>query len=480
MLVPRRKQARADHRAGPPTDVSVGSGPRRSTDYRSNVLEAPQIRYTQTPDGVSIAYAVFGDGPLDLLCIPGFVSHLEVLFEAPSADRYFGRLGSFCRVVMYDKRGQGLSDRPSAPPTLEQSMEDARAVLDSVGREQLAIFGISEGGPTSALLAATYPERVSALVLYGTWARILKGPDYPAGVSLDVFDGFIETAKRDWGGPVALRLWAPSLADDPKVQRWWAKLLRTGISPGGAEALLRLYTEIDARHVLRTIAAPTLVLHRTGDRMIPVAAARATAEGIAGAKFLELEGDDHLPIANPDQIIDEVEEFLTGQRTAPEPDRVLATVMFTDIVDSTARAAQLGDRRWRELVERHDGLMRHAIERHRGREVKTMGDGFLATFDGPARAIHAAASARDAMRSLGLEIRAGLHTGEVEVMDGDIGGIAVNIGARVSALAGAGEVLVSRTVTDLVAGSGIKFDDRGTHALKGVPGEWQLYALKSY
>jgi class 3 adenylate cyclase len=447
--------------------------------YLQNVLEAPQIHYAQTSDGVNIAYAVFGDGPLDLLCIPGFVSHLEVMFEAPGADRYFGRLGSLCRVVIYDKRGQGLSDRPPAPPTLEQSMEDARAVLDSVGMKAVAVFAISEGGPTSALLAATYPERVSALVLYGTWARIIEGPDYPAGMPLDVFDRFIELAKRDWGGPVALRLWAPTLADDPEVQRWWAKLLRTGISPGGAEALLRLYAEIDARHVLPTIAAPTLVLHRAGDRMIPVDAGRAIADGIAGAKFLELEGDDHLPLANPAQIINEVEEFLTGQRSAPEPDRVLATVMFTDIVNSTARAAQLGDRRWREVVERHDQLMRHAIEHHRGREIKTMGDGFLATFDGPARAIHAAMTARDTLRSLDLEIRAGLHTGELEVMDGDIGGIAVNIGARVNALAAAGEVLVSRTVTDLVAGSGIEFEDRGTHALKGVPGEWQLYAVKS-
>jgi class 3 adenylate cyclase len=441
-------------------------------------MDASPVQYTRTRDGVSIAYAVFGDGPLDLLCIPGFVSHLEVLLEAPGGDRYFGRLGGFARVVMYDKRGQGLSDRPSEPPTLEQSMEDARAVLDSVGATRVAVYAISEGGPTSALLAATYPERVSALVLYGTWARILKGPDYPVGTPLEVFDRMIETVRRDWGGPVALRFWAPSLADDPEIQRWWAKLLRTGISPGGAEALLRLYTEIDARHVLPTIAAPTLVLHRTGDRMIPVEVGRTIANGIPQAKFVELEGNDHLPIANPDQVIDEIEEFLTGHRSASEPDRMLATVMFTDIVESTARAAQLGDRRWRELIGRHDQLVRRTIERHRGREVKTMGDGFLATFDGPARAIRAATDARDAVRSLDLEIRAGLHTGELEVMNGDIGGIAVNIGARVGALAAAGEVLVSRTVTDLVAGSGIEFDDRGTHRLKGVPGEWQVYAVR--
>jgi class 3 adenylate cyclase len=442
-------------------------------------MEAPEIHYARTPDGVSIAYTVLGDGPLDLLCIPGFVSHLEVLFEAPAAERYFGRLASFSRLVMYDKRGQGLSDRPAEPPTLEQSMEDARAVLDAIGTDEAAIYGISEGGPTGALLAATYPQRVSALVLYGTWARILEAPDYPAGLPREAFERFIEVARQDWGGPVALRLWAPSEAADPMVQRWWAKLLRTGTSPAGAEALMRLYTEIDVRHVLTTIAAPTLVLHRTGDRMIPLGAARTIAEAIPGAKLVELAGDDHLPIANPDQIMDELEEFLTGHRRAPEPDRMLATVMFTDIVDSTAKAAELGDRRWRELMERHDKLMRREIDRHRGLEVKTLGDGFLATFDGPARAIRCAISARDAVRPLGLELRAGLHTGELELMNGDIGGIAVNIGARVNAVAAAGEVLVSRTVTDLVAGSGIDFQDRGRHALKGVPGEWELYAVKS-
>lgn len=441
-------------------------------------MEAPEIRYTRTSDGVSIAYTVFGQGPVDLLCLPGFVSHLEVMLEAPGADRYFGRLASFARLIMYDKRGQGLSDRPPGPPTLEEAMEDGRTVLDTLGVDQVAVYGISEGGPTSALLAATYPERVSALVLYGTWARLLQAPDYPAGTPLEAFERFIAAARRDWGGPVALGLWAPSVAGDPEFQRWWAKLLRTGISPGGAEALIRLYAEIDARHVLPTIAAPTLILHRTRDRMVPFAIGQTIAEAIPGAKLIELEGEDHLPIARPDQIVDEVEEFLTGHRSSPEPDRVLATIMFTDIVDSTAKAVELGDRRWRELMARHDQLMRREIVRHGGREVKTMGDGFLATFDGPARAIRSAASARDAVRSLGLEIRSGLHTGELEVMDGDIGGIAVNIGARVGALAGAGEVLVSRTVADLVAGSGIEFDDRGVHALKGVPGDWQLYAVK--
>jgi class 3 adenylate cyclase len=329
------------------------------------------------------------------------------------------------------------------------------------------------------LLAATYPERVSSLVLYGTWARMLDGPDYPQGVPIEASEDFVAAAIEEWGGPVMIGLWAPGLVGDEAVERWWSKLLRTGTSPAGAEALLRLYTRIDARHVLPTITAPTLVIHRTGDLMVPVDAGRVIAEAIPGAKFVELDGDAHLPLDNPEQIVDEVEEFLTGQRAAPEPDRMLATVMFTDIVESTRRAAELGDRRWRQLIERHDELMRREIERHRGRPVKTLGDGFLATFDGPARAIRAASSAREGVRRLGLEIRAGLHTGEVEVMNGDVGGIAVNIGARVGAAADAGEVLVSRTVTDLVAGSGIEFVERGPHELKGVPGEWQLYAVKA-
>jgi len=440
-------------------------------------MDPPTIRYTTTPDGVNIAYAVVGEGPIDLLCIPGFVSNLEVLWEAPGAERYIGRLASFARVVMYDKRGQGLSDRPAQPPTLEQSMEDARAVLDAAGMERASVYAISEGGPTAALLAATYPERVERLVMYGTWARMLQGPDYPEGQPAESFERFVAIARENWGGPVALKLWAPSMADDPEVQRWWAKLLRTGTSPGGAEALIRLYADLDARHVLPTITAPTLVLHRTGDRLVPIAAGRVIAAAIPDARFIELPGDAHLPVSDPDQIIDEVQEFLTGRRAERTPDRMLATVLFTDIVDSTASAAALGDQKWRQLIRRHDELMRREIEWHRGRAVKTLGDGFLATFDGPARAIRCASAARDAVRTLGLEIRAGLHTGEVEIMDGDVAGIAVNIGARVNAVASAGEVLVSRTVTDLVAGSGITFEDRGTHALKGVPGEWQLYAV---
>jgi class 3 adenylate cyclase len=435
------------------------------------------IQYVETDDGTSIAYAVAGDGPFDLLCIPGFVSHLELFWEAPGADRYFGRLASFSRLIMFDKRGQGLSDRPPGPPTIEQSAADALAVLDAAGSEKAAVYGISEGGLMSVLLAATNPDRVTALALYATWARMVQGPGYPEGLPLEVFESFIQRVKTGWGGPVALKLWAPGMVGDEAAERWWAKLLRQGTSPSGAEALIRLYTEIDVRPVLPTITVPTLVVHRDRDRMVPIAAARALAAGIPGAKLVELPGQDHVPIVDPDQIIDEVEEFLTGHRSEREPDRMLATVMFTDIVDSTKRAAELGDSRWRSLIERHDQLMHRELERHRGRAVKTMGDGFLATFDGPARGIRCAMSVRAAIRELGIDIRAGLHTGEVEVMGDDIAGIAVNIGARVGAAAGPGEVLVSRTVTDLVAGSGIEFAERGSHALKGVPGEWQLFAV---
>jgi class 3 adenylate cyclase len=439
-------------------------------------MKAPDISYVDS-DGVSIAYTAIGDGPIDLLCLPGFVSHLEVLLEAPQADEYFGAMASFSRLIMFDKRGQGLSDRPPGPPMLEQSAGDARAVLKAVGSKRAAVYGVSEGGPMALLLAASHPDLVSHLVLYGTWARVLKAPDYPSGLEREQFERFIQFARREWGGPVGLALWAPELADDPEVQQWWAKLLRLGTSPAGAEAVIRLYLDIDVRPVLPAITAPTLVMHRTGDRMVPLEQGRLIAEGVEGARFVELAGDSHVPLQRPEEIVGEIEEFLTGTRREREPDRMLATVMFTDIVDSTKRAAEMGDRGWRELLRRHDDLMRRQLDRYRGREVKTMGDGFLATFDGPARAIECAASACEVIRPLGVEIRAGLHTGEVEVIGEDIGGIAVNIGARVGAAAGPGEVLVSRTVTDLVAGSGISFDERGAHSLKGVPGRWELYAV---
>jgi len=349
--------------------------------------------------------------------------------------------------------------------------------MDAAGSKRAAVFGISEGGPMSALLAATHPDRVSSLILYGSYARMVQAPDYPEGITQEALSAFIDRMTAGWGGPAGLSLFAPTMAENPEVRTWWARLLRMGTSPSGAAALIDLYRELDVRAVLPTVLTPCLVLHRTHDRIAPLSWGRALARLIPEAKFIELPGPDHAFLVDADQVLDEVVEFLTGTRSEREPDRMLATVMFTDIVDSTRRAAELGDRGWREVVERHDQLVRRELDRHRGREIKTMGDGFLATFDGPARAIRCATEARDSVRKLGIEMRAGLHTGEVEVMNGDVGGIAVSIGARVGAAAGPGEVLVSRTVTDLVAGSGIDFTDRGPHALKGVPGEWQLYAV---
>jgi class 3 adenylate cyclase len=436
------------------------------------------IRYAQTRDGVSLAYRIDGDGPLDLVWVPGFVSHLELVWEQPDWQRFFGSISEFARVITFDRRGQGLSDRPGRPPTLEEGMEDIGAVMDAAGSERAALFAISEGGPMSILFAASFPERVRALLLWGTFARIVKTDGYDAGVEPEGFKRLQEMAKRHWGGPVAARAWVPSRAGDPDFVAWWARFLRAASSPGGAIELLSLYEEIDVRDVLPSVTVPTLVMNRTDDRLTPPRMGRYLAEHIPGARFAEIEGEDHVPFSqHQDAVLGEIEEFLTGARHHREPERVLATVMFTDIVASTERAAELGDRRWRELVERHDALVRREIERYRGRPIKTLGDGFLATFDGPARGIRAARSIADQVRSLGIEVRAGLHTGELEAMNGDVGGMAVNIGARVSALAEAGEVLVSGTVRDLVVGSGIEFADRGTHPLKGVPGEWRLYAV---
>jgi pimeloyl-ACP methyl ester carboxylesterase len=427
--------------------------------------------------GVSIAYQVHGEGPIDLVFVPGFVSHVELIWTEPVVAAFFRRLASFARLVVFDKRGQGLSDRLGRPPTLEESMDDLRAVMDAAGCERPALLGISEGGPMAALFAATHPERVSSLVLYGTYARMVEADDYPIGLPGTALDKWAGIIRREWGGPVGMQLWAPSAVGEPSFEEWWAKLLRYGTSPAGAIALMDLYRELDVRVALAAIEAPTLVVHCRGDRMIPLAQGRYLAEHIAGSRFVELPGKDHLAFTGADPLLDEIEEFLVGSRAAAAPERSLATILFTDLVGSTAKAAELGDRRWRHLLERHDAAVRRQLTLHRGREVKTVGDGFLATFDGPARAIRCATALRGELDPLGLEVRSGIHTGEVELIGDDVGGIAVNIGARIGAEAGAGEVLVSSTVRELVVGSGLEFADRGVRSLKGVPGEWRLFAI---
>ncbi len=440
-------------------------------------MDSP-THYAQAADGTNIAYQVHGEGPLDLVFVPGFVSHVELVWEEPAIARFLRRLASFSRLLIFDKRGQGLSDRLGRAPTLEETMDDLKAVMDAAGCERAAIFGISEGGPMSTLFAATYPGRVTSLVLYGTYARMVKAPDFPQGISPRRLDAWAKLVREEWGSAVAVNLWAPSAEGDPEFERWWARLLRQGTSPSGAIELMNLYKEIDVRAALPAIDVPALVLHRRDDRLIPARQARYLAENIPGARYVELEGTDHLPtVGDQGALLDEVEEFLVGSRRAHEAERALATILFTDIVGSTATAARLGDSRWRDLLERHDATVRHELSVHRGHEVKTMGDGFLATFDGPARAIRCACAIRDELRQTGIDVRAGIHTGEVDLIGTDVGGMAVNIGARVGALGGAGEVLVSSTVRELVVGSGIDFDDRGTHELKGAPGEWRLFAV---
>jgi class 3 adenylate cyclase/pimeloyl-ACP methyl ester carboxylesterase len=442
--------------------------------------ETPETRYARSGE-FSIAYQVVGDADLDLVYLPGFASHIEVFWEQPAYSRFLRRLSSFSRLILLDRLGTGLSDRlpPGETSTIEQRMDDIGAVMDAVGTERAAILGWSEAVMPCAAFAATYPDRVSALVMYGGLARILDDDGFEFGVPPETFDEWTETVKSMWGqSGDPLRFWAPSVGDDEEAREWFARFARLAASPGGAMALWQSMRETDVRDILPAIRVPTLIIHRTDDTLIPVDQSRYMASRVPGAKLVELPGEDHLWwFGDQDAIVDEVQEFLTGARHAPAADRVLATVMFTDIVGSTERAAQLGDRRWRELLEGHEAVVRRELVRHRGNEVKTTGDGFLATFDGPARGIQCARSIAEGVRPLGIEIRAGLHTGECELRNGDVGGIAVHTGARVSAQAKAGEVLVSSTVKDLVAGSGIEFEDRGSHELKGVPGEWRLFAV---
>jgi len=435
----------------------------------------PKTRYAKSGD-VHIAYQVVGEGP-DLVFVPGWVSHLEHAWEEPGYARFLQRLASFTRLIMFDKRGTGMSDRDVGLPTLEERMDDVRAVMDAVGSERAAIFGTSEGGNMCVLFAATYPQRTVALVTFGIFAKRVWSEDYPWAPTPEDRERWYEMLDREWGDPAELETLAPSRADDRAFADWWARYLRMGASPRAALTLGRTNTQIDVTHVLPTIGVPTLLLHRTGDLDVKVQEARYIAARIPGARLVELPGRDHLVNAgDTDAIADEIEHFLTGVRRGPEPDRVLTTIVFTDIVNSTDRAAELGDRRWRALLERFRAVVRAELTRYRGREIDTAGDGFLAIFDGPARAVRAALAMRDEVRAVGIEIRAGLHTGEVELTGEGIAGIAVHIAARVMAEAGGSEVIVSRTVTDLVGGSGLVFEDRGERRLKGIPGSWMLYA----
>ena len=437
----------------------------------------PETRYASS-DGVSIAYQTIGEGPIDLVVVPGWVSNLDAFWEEPAIEAFFRRLASFSRLILFDKRGTGLSDRVSELPSLEVRMDDVRAVLDAVGSERAALLGYSEGGPMCALFAATYPERTSALLMVGSFARMMEAPDFPFGRSRQVVDDFLVEIERDWGKPMGLALRAPSRIGDERFEQWWARYLRASASPSAAAQLWRMNAQIDVRPVLPSIRVPTLVLHAAGDQVIRVENGRYLAGTIPNAKLVELPGDDHLPyLADAQAILDEIEEFLTGVRHHVETERVLATVLFTDIVDATEKAGALGDRRWRQLLESHHQVVRRELARFRGREIDTAGDGFFAAFDGPARAVRCACAVSSSVKSLGIEVRAGAHTGECEVMGDKFSGIAVHIGARVAARAGPGEVWVSGTVKDLVAGSGLSFEDRGRQQLKGLPGDWQLYSV---
>jgi class 3 adenylate cyclase len=437
----------------------------------------PSTHYVKSDD-VYIAYQIVGEGPLDLMFVPGFVSNVEAIWQSPDRSRFFRRLASFCRVILFDKRGTGMSDRGSQIFTLEQRMHDVQAVLNEVGSERAALFGISEGGPMSLLYAATYPERTAALVLYGCYAKRSWSPDYTFGWKDEQWKRVLDNFGHHWGTPrgVSATMWAPSIAGDPRAAEDLAAYFRASASPGAAVSIMSMNREIDVRHILPATRVPTLILHRTAEHVIDVEHARYMARHIPGAKLAELPGEDHMAwFGDQDSILDEVEQFLTGRRHAHEPERVLATVLFADIAGSTARAATLGDNSWRELLEAFYARVRQILHQYRGREISTSGDGFLATFDGPARAVRCASAIRDTVRSLNLEVRCGLHTGECELVGNDITGIAVHTGARVAALAAPGEVLVSQTVRDLVAGSGLVLEECGTYTLKGVPNEWRLF-----
>jgi pimeloyl-ACP methyl ester carboxylesterase len=443
-------------------------------------VDLPATQYTKA-GGLNIAYQVVGEGPLDLVYVPGWVSNVEGAWELPGCERFLRRLAGFSRLILFDKRGTGLSDPlpASSLPTLEERMDDVRAVMDAAGSERAAVFGWSEGGLLSTLFAASHPERAVALVTFGIFAKRLRSPDYPWAPTPDERAREIELVEQEWGREMDIEILAPSAAADPEFKRRLLSYLRRSASPATAAALLRMNSEIDVRDVLSSIHVPTLILHRTADREANVDEGRWIAGQIPTARFVELTGHDHIPwVGDQDAVVDEIEEFVTGVRPIRGADRVLATVLFTDLVGSTERAARVGDQEWRDLLSRHQSDVRRELDRWRGRELDTAGDGFLASFDGPARAIRCGLAIVERARSLDLDVRAGVHTGECELLGEKLAGIAVHTGARIATLAGAGEVLASQTVKDLVAGSGLDFDDRGEQEFKGVPGRCRIYAAR--
>jgi class 3 adenylate cyclase/pimeloyl-ACP methyl ester carboxylesterase len=438
----------------------------------------PQTRYAKAPDGTSIAYQVIGDGPVDLVYASGIWSNVEVMWDHRPWAHLLERLAKFSRLILFDMRGVGLSDRGPEPPVLELQRDDVGAVMDAAGSESAIVFGGARAATMAMLFAATHPDRTKALILYAPVAKTVSTPDFPHGKSLEEQQVFFERFIREVGTGRNLQLQAPSVAADEPFVNWWARFERLVASPSAYEELGRIFTDVDVRDVLPAIHVPTLVIHRTDDRIVLARQARYVAHQIEGATYVELPGGDHLPfVGDSDAILDEVEQFVTGRRPIPEIDKVLATVLFTDIVDSTRRQAELGDRGWKELLEEHHATVRDLLKRYRGEEQDTAGDGFFARFDGPARAIRCAQDIVEMVHPLGIDVRAGLHTGECELVDGKCSGLSVSIGARVMANAGPSQVLVSQTVKDLVAGSGLTFENAGEHELKGVPERWHLYRV---
>jgi class 3 adenylate cyclase/pimeloyl-ACP methyl ester carboxylesterase len=439
----------------------------------------PDVQYARLGDA-HIAYQVVGSGELDLVYVGEFWHSIEAQWDEPRFEAFLRRLASFSRLICFDQRGTGLSDPVPLGqlPALEQWMDDVATVMESVGSKRAALLGSGGGGMISILFAASHPERTQGLVLVNSYARLSQAPDYPWGTSSEFEDRVVSDLRSAWGRGALADVIAPSAASDPEFRSWLGRYQRLGSSPGEVIAFRRMLEEVDVRQVLSSVRVPTLIIHRRDNRLVEVGHGRYLAQHIPGAQYIEVPGSDYLPfLGDAGLILDEIEEFLTGSRHRPEGDRVLATVLFTDIVGSTPQAAALGDRRWRALLEVHDTVVRRELTRFGGREIDTTGDGFLATFDGPGRAIRCARSIARAVRQLDLRVRAGVHTGEIEVIGPRIAGIAVHIAARVAALAGPDEVLVTSTVRDLVVGSGIDLEDRGTPALKGVPGEWRLFAV---